>query len=51
VWRSSGFVFTFAHYVLKLLSCSEPSEEDSFRWYFTLSELSPDEHFTGKDIV
>jgi hypothetical protein len=26
-------------------------KEDSFRWYFTLSELSPDEHFTGKDIV
>jgi hypothetical protein len=26
VWRSSGFVFTFARYVLKLQSCSEPSE-------------------------
>jgi len=26
VWRSLGFVFTFAQYVLKLQSCSEPSE-------------------------
>jgi hypothetical protein len=37
--------------------CAEAAEllrtirRKTIRWYFTLSELSPDEHFTGKDIV